>query len=251
MTTSASNAEKENPVQPSELKAILVSTDEFAVAAIPVPKEGVKDLPHDIRNANKARSVRACPTGLKKARVVKMGQPYDAKFSLGCGDQEYTREKKNGVLIEFDCPDKIKVRTKNGTQTRSGANYYKERPHTTVIRGEDGSQRVQMVTLAQCIMAPWGEYAMIEAERQKEREEAEARTARLNEVATALAIPRQGNNWHGRTGFARDNVFDDKTGDYKRGPDGRAIVRWQGRVEMPIEHAEKIAKALADAGITL
>jgi hypothetical protein len=240
-------------MQPIELKAIIGSTDEFAVAPIPVPEDGAKGLPHYVLHVNRSRSVRACPTSLTRARVVKMGVRYPTKFTLGCGDQEYTREKKNGVLIEFACPDKIKVRKAGSTVMRSGAAYYKERPLTTVVRGEDGHRRVQMVTLAQCVLAPWGEYAMIEAEREKEREEAEARKERINAVCEALGVPkgRRGEGWYGRTRFDQEPVWDAATDDYKRDAYGDMIRAWMGRVEMPIEQAEKIAKALAEAGVTL
>lgn len=161
---------------PAELKAILKTTDTFAVARVPITVS--KPM------GRKSVGLRQCPTGLRAARVIKTNAVWHETFTLACGDQTHTMERRNGVLIEFELPRRMNRKLPSGRKM-SGLTYYKELPDTEIVR-RDGKRYVQMVVARNNVYAPWGEYAMIEAEREKEAEEHAHMRQRVDNAVQAL-----------------------------------------------------------------
>jgi hypothetical protein len=190
------------------LKAIMKKTDEFAVHVLPISRE----LPWAVKQANREQDLKACPRGLKQARVVGNGVEWNEITEFACGDTQYEIPRKNGVLIEF---------------TTDKPKNYKGLEHTTVK-----GKTVQMIVSRGAILAPWGEYAMIEAQREQEREREDAREQRIKDAVKAIGGIDDGSGWYRR--------YLDK-GQRKN---GREYVH-EGRVTLSIERAEEIIEILA------
>lgn len=206
------------------------------------PADVERDLPWSIDNANKQANVRACPTGLVRAEIVKDDVTWFEAFTLGCGDTEYKRQRRNGVLVEILLEDFRRHLGGKVTLKALG-----ELPRTEII-GKGSARVVQIVISKSAIMAPWGEYEMIEAERAKAKEERVEREERLSAAVEAIGARRGG--------------FTEVTG--KCGEDGKqlapedydyhATIEWrtqdrgaylQGDVVLSLDRAEEIAALLA------
>lgn len=221
----------------SQYKAIReTGVGEFAVYAADVERK----LPYTIDHANKSESVRACPTGLLRAEIVKDDVTWKEAFTLGCGDTEYQRQRRNGVLVEMTLEDFRKVT--GATIKAIGA-----ATRTEIVRGGDGSRHVQMIVSKAAIMAPWGEYAMIEAEREKARAEEEERTARLNAAISAVGA-RDGHFTEVGDRWVNEERVPPEEYDYATTyawRDSLQPVYLRGDVVLSLARAEEIAKLLS------
>jgi len=196
-------------MQSNELSAVLAKTDEVALYPAPVCNELPRTMNQRVRGG-----ALYCPSGMKRARVVKNGvQWIERRVVSACGDQEYEVKRKNGVLVELDIKD---VPHKKGVRVR-------DLPHTkTLFAG-----RVQMVVSRRAIVSAWGEYELLEAQREKEREEERQRVERLRAALRGLA--------------AEDRF--DSSGYYRRWDrDGKKHL--EGKVSLTLEQAERIAAVL-------
>jgi hypothetical protein len=244
----------------SLLKSLIENegTTEFAIYPAHVETSLPYHIPKSITDLKKQ-----CPRGLVKATVLVNGQKWEEKVTFGCGgDKEHTHTRRNGVLVEFPL-DAIRKDNETLTDTEKRA---RSTMHTEVLERADGQKIVRLVTSRQAIVVPWGEYALVEAERQKKADEQAARDAKLDEGLVAIRAPRHEDynlsstsDWHIRDyGMSpkremsaterRERDYHEKNADL-HGP----FERWRneltygyfyGRIEIPLRHALKLGRIL-------
>lgn len=232
----------------AQYKAIRAAgVSEFAVWPVDIASE----LPWAINNANKDADIRACPRNLVKAVVVKDDVGWKEGFTLGCGDTEYARERRGGVLVQVPL-EEFQAATEARLKRKVTLKLIRATRRTQILRHDDGTRHVEMIVSKLAIMSPWGEYAMIEAERQKSDVESEERKQRLNAAVEAIGA-RDG-------GFVEVTThWDEKTKsylppdpneyDYSVRYDGRrgATAYLRGSVYLTLTRAEEIAALLQSA----
>jgi hypothetical protein len=213
--------------------------DEFAVYPVDVESK----LPWPIENANRTGSVRACPTGLLQATIVQDNVTWSEAFTLGCGDTEYQRKRRNGVLVE------IALETFQNGKAKPTIRTIQKQVRTKIVKRDDG-RAVQMIVSKAAIMAPWNEYALIEAERAKSRAEEQERETRLNAATSAVGgesgrfteISRKYSEAKREYVPPPGALYDYVTTLEWRGDDRLAYLK--GEVILSLERAEEIAALL-------
>lgn len=233
---------------PAELKAIMKVTTEVAV--YPMHIEG--KLPHSLLTTRRRFS---CPLGCKRAHIIKDGQGWIQKFTLGgCGDTEYETERRNGLLVEFDLEDLGDLNDAWATMTIKGNKAYlngsKIRfPHTTQVITRDGKKYIRMIVSRKAVAGSWSEYALIQAQREKESAEHQAKEDRLR-LAQAALMGHEGNpefydipkvrNTCGylNTGYEKIHYwYGGREGVKRLGENEHFEV---GKIQITIDQAEKI-----------
>lgn len=228
----------------SQYKAIRkAGVGEFAIWPVDVASE----LPWTIDRANKDANVRACPSGLVKAVVVKDDVTWKEGFTLGCGDTEYARERRNGVLVQVPL-EEFKAATEARLKRKVTLKLIAATTRTQIVRHDDGTRHVEMVVSKLAIMAPWGEYAMIEAEREKSQDERNRRAQRM-EAAVAAVGARDGGyvsaptKWDEKTkGYLPPDEYDYSV--LHEGHSGETLYL-RGQVNLTLARAEEIAALLS------
>lgn len=224
----------------SQYKAIRdTGVDEFAI----YPADVEASLPWGIEHANKTGSIRSCPTGLLHATIIKDNVAWHEGFTLGCGDTQYQRERRNGVLVEISLENLRRQFKKPPTIKALG-----ERVRTEIVRHADDTRHVQMIVSKLSIMAPWNEYALVEAEREKIAQEAGERNERMSVAVEGVgaksgSFKEDSGKWDSKEG----GYLPPETFDYSVRSDRRedGIVYLQGEVVLSLARAEEIAAKLA------
>lgn len=221
----------------SEFKAIRAAgVSEFAIYPITVAEK----VPRHIADAAKRASVQACPNGLLKATVIEDSITWTETFTLACGDTEYERPRRGGVLVELSY-DKT---------TMPPIKALRQAPQRKVLR-RDGGTRVQMVVSVAVILAPWNEYELVVAEREKIREAQLERAERLAAVSAAIGALDSSN--YARVWRAwneteeRYDVPPRGSYDYSVKNPGVAdgVEYLRGEVVLSLRRAEEIVRLLA------
>lgn len=237
-------------MQPNELTALLTKTDEVALWPIHVEAQ----IPYISRNK---RGALFCPSGLVRARVIENGRKWIERRPIAqCGDQDYEIHRRNGVLVEikesdFANHDNFSIVGTRLFLKRSGKRNPKPYPHTSVARLRTEKDRViRMVVSRKAIIAAWGEYELIEAERTKISKEHEDKHNRLRSAqASLMGFDGNLNFWdsyafkadHGYLGANYETINYDAEGKYIENSKDRREV---GHIEITIEQAEKILNML-------
>jgi hypothetical protein len=212
-------------VTPAELKAIMKSTTEVAMAPVPITHR----LPGWAQR--NTTNLRSCPTNLIRATIVEDGVPWEEEFTFICGDQVHSRQRRNSTLVEFVLPE---------GRTMAA---FKALPYTKVIK-RDGQKLVQMQVSRKVLVAPWGEYAMVQAEEQKIQAERDAANARLKSATDALGLSGDG-DVDRAGGYYR--IYADDEGDHPLMAQAVYIggTPYYGRITITLAEAEALAKRLA------
>jgi hypothetical protein len=210
----------------AELRAIRKTTDEFAVLLQPVQDPVPRHLVASIRRIG----LRACPRGLRRVKLIEDGYAWEESFTLVCGDTEHTMTRRNGVLVEVPTPEDSVERTKlfRAARSKKVANVFLHTPDSG-----DEQVTVRLVISRQAVFAPWGEYAMIEAEREKLAEEQAQREERMDRALDALGIEKEGRSGGQWYGVGPWNHVD-------------GYRQYAGVVSMSLEQAEELAKKLGE-----
>jgi hypothetical protein len=235
---------------PAQLKALLAEgVKEFAGYRVQIDGS----LPYGLKTYT---SVSACPSGLAKFTVIEDGAKWDEVYTFGCGgDKVHKTPKRNGVLIEFE------LLGEDGNSVTTTEKAWKSYRLAEIVE-RDGKKYVRLIVSRKAVVVPWGEYALVEAEREKMELAHEARRAEIRGVADALFIPEPdratGWGWD-RASFnsgwlIRRSEEDDyhsrrreqahyilPTADYNG---SKGLMAYFGKVEMPMDHAQKLVNAL-------
>jgi len=239
----------------SELKSILANegTTEFAIHPTPIGGKIPDHIPTTVKHLK-----RQCPRGLVKATVVKDGVQYEEKYTFGCGgDTDHIRTRRNGTLVRFEVKE-ISVYDEwtgklNNHTVKQQVNRAMKLPHTTVIT-EGKKIYIEMIVARRCIVVPWGEYMLVEAEKQKKDERRAQRHDKLDAVANAFPAEIISKRFY-------DEWFDDrdkKTERYAKAKKNADFFvpkdeRWHGQfydtayfgqLTIPMGDAQKIVEAL-------
>ena len=234
---------------PAQIKALLAEgVKEFAGY-----RRSIEDrLPYGLKSSY--ANIASCPVDLQKMTVIQDGAKWDELYTFGCGgDKEHKTPRRNGVLVEFELPEK--------TDRADWEKYAKEHRLAELVT-RDGQKYVRLIVSRKAIIVPWGEYAMVQAEREKQEEIHEQRRAEILAVADALRIPevtRSTGFYYDRTNFAHSWLIPRKQeDDYHRQRresahyilkttdfNGQAgLAAYFGTVEMPMDHGQKLVDAL-------
>jgi hypothetical protein len=237
-------------MNPAQLKGMLKEgITEFAVTTTPI----TSDLPYWVKPS--FANIKSCPTGLTKATVIEDGHKWIEEYTFGCGgDQVHETPRRNGVLIRVDLPD--------GETRDKALKNAKKMPHTNIVaRPEQNGRRViEMIVSRKAIIVPWGEYALVEAEREKVREGERERYSRLHAAAEALGVrtDRESDGWtpyheYKRRGLKPNKKNWDKyhketakSSHYIVKNDRTGLDALYGVIEIPLDRAEQIADVLRD-----
>jgi len=236
---------------PAQLKALLAEgIKDFAGYRISIEYE----LPYGLKSSY--ANVSSCPTGLKKITVIEDGVKWDEIYTFGCGcsgDKEHKTPRRNGVLIEFELELLKEYETLEATEKA----WKGVRLAEVVERGK--KKFVRLIVSRKAIIVPWGEYSMVDAEREKLEKALDERRAEMRALVDALKIPDSKDStwWWDRGSFrSEQSVGGEDDWNRKRREsahfvmpkisyDGRKeIVAYFGLVTMPMDHAQKLANAL-------